>query len=343
MKKRYAILTGGGCAPGLDPAIEGFVNALSPEREVIGMQYGWKSVVEGNPEYVVLSDKTVRGWVRNSGTSIGTSRIKKITEDNIPTIRNSFQSMGIDGLAAAGGDDTLGNALFLKEHGLPIIGIPKTMDLDLRNTDYSVGFWSYIESTLQNAKDYIETLKSHGRVGVIEVFGRYSGFTAVTLGITADACYIAIPEMEIDVTDLKDNVLRAYQDNRWALVVASEAISFREERIHKPGIDGHINLSGRETGKYLAKTIRKMTGLETKSTQMDHPYRGRLVAYDAFIGFRLGLKAADMVRQNQWGSMISIRGENLRAVPLESFQGTRRIEPGSFWYNLVIGRNTNRF
>jgi 6-phosphofructokinase 1 len=250
--------------------------------------------------------------------------------------------MGIDGLVAAGGDDTLGNALFLKEHGFPVIGIPKTMDLDLKNTDYSVGFWSYVESARVSAIDYIETLKSHGRVGVIEVFGRDSGFTAAALGITADSCYIATPEIGININDLKNNVLNAYQANRWALVVVSEAISFDEDSEHEIGIDGHINLSDREAGKHLAKVIQDMTGFETKATQMDHPYRGRIIAYDAFIGFRLGLKAAEMVCNQHWGSMIGIDGEKLVAIPLESFLGTRKIESDSYWYDLVVGRNTGQ-
>ncbi|MCX6808696.1 MAG: 6-phosphofructokinase [Candidatus Berkelbacteria bacterium] len=343
MNKRIAVLTGGGCAPGLDPAIEGLVNSLSPEYGVIGIVGGWKSIRDGAPVTMDLTDAVVRGWVRNSGTSIKTSRIKPLNEKNLDQIASSYYSLGIDGIVAAGGDDTLGNALFLKQAGFSVIGIPKTMDLDLKDTDYSVGFQSYVESCRQIVNDYIETLKSHSRVGVVEVFGRDSGFTAAELGIVTDACYIGIPEIDIDLQNLRQQVASSFYDQGWALVVVSEAVNLPGERDLKPGDDGHIELKEREAGKLIALMIHELTGLETKSTQLDHPFRGRIISYDAMAGFRLGLKAAEMVRQDQWGEMIAIHGEKMDAVPLENFQGTRRIDPDDYRYELVTGRNSGMF
>lgn len=342
-----AALTGGGCAPGLDPAMYGLTNSLHPEYKIRGIMKGWKSIVEGNPNVIDLDPTVVNNWIRSSGTSLKTSRVEKFNPDLLGLITKSFDWLdvqGIEGIVAAGGDDTLGNALYLKQNGFNIIGVPKTMDLDLRGT-YSVGFQSYVQACNRAILDYIEVLKSHERVGVVEVFGRHSGFTAAEIGMVTGACYIGIPEIEIIPEDLKNRVIESFRQQGWALVVVSEAIQVdnEEEKEVKVGIDGHRILRDRDSGKFVANLIKDLTKLDTISTQYDHTFRGQMDSYDAMAGLRLGLEAAKMVRAKHWGHMIAMNGDQLEWVPLENFQGTRKIDENDYRFELVTGRNTGKF
>lgn len=344
-KKKVAVLTGGGCAPGLDPFLESFARKMNSNNyQVLGIEAGWKGLMSTPPNIIELYGEQIEGLTRSGCTSIGTSRENPYKDkDDLSgekTVLENLKALGVEGLVAFGGDDTLTVANKLSKAGANVISIPKTMDLDLSGTDYSVGFWSYNEAVFKNATPgFIDTLKSHQRVGVLEVFGRHSGFTAVVVGITGGACYIAIPEMEVSFDQLRDRVKEFYNKHKWALVVVGEAVNLDIDS--KKELDEHDNefLFNRQTGKFLAKTIEKLTGIEARSFQCTHPYRGVPTAYDSFIGFRMGVKAARMVLDEDWGRMVSVRGENVITEPIADFKPRRIIEKGSFWHQLVALRN----
>ena len=341
MEKKVAVLTGGGCAPGLDPFLEGFIKrATNAGFTVFGIEHGWEGLLSPEPKVYPLMIENVEGVVRCGGTLIGTSRANPFQDKESGNLAlANLAKLGVEGLVVAGGDDTLNVAEKLLQRGINVIGVPKTMDLDLSGTDYSVGFWAYNEAVFQILPGFIETLKAHHRVGVLELFGRYSGFTVVVAGITGGACYIAIPEIEIDLDELFARVNESYRRNHWALVVVGEAASIETEDQGKIDEHGNELLFQRRTGEFLARQIEKATNIESRHFQATHPFRGRPCAFDAMIGFRLGVKAAEMVQSGEWGKMLSVRGDKLTTVAVSGFWPRRKITPGSWWYEIVILRN----
>ena len=344
IKKLVAVLTGGGSAAGQDPFIVSFTGKMKAlGYQVLGIECGWKGLMSQPSRYKILNEENLEGLVGSGGTSLGTSRVNPYKDKDgsgEKLVIDNLEAMGVTGLMAFGGDDTLGAAYKLSQAGVKVIGIPKTMDLDLNGTDYSVGFWSYNESVFRNViPGFIEVLKSHRRIGVIELFGRHSGFTSVVAGITGGACYIAVPEVEINLSELKQRVLEFHQKNGWGLVVVSEAVNLSAvDQVELDEFDNEV-LKQKRTAYFLAKKITEMTGLEARDFQCSHPLRGVPSSYDSFIGFRLGIYAAEMVLNNQFGKMLSIKGDEITTAPLDSFKPRKVITEGTYWYDLVKMRN----
>lgn len=346
MSRRVAVLTGGGCAPGLDPFLETFTKFMFNEHIVVfGVLDGWAGLTGECPNCIQLGINEVDGLVHSGGTMLGTSRENPLKDGAIMRrVSDNLDHLGVEGLVAFGGDDTLNVANVLTEIGhTNVIGVPKTMDLDLAGTDYSVGFWGYNEEVFRHAiPGFITTLKSHRRVGVVELFGRYSGFTTVAAGLASGACFIAIVEQELDLDLVKARVEEFYARNRWALVVVGEAVEI--ETADKGQIDphGHELLHEKRIGEFFAREIARLTGLETCHFQAKHPFRGVPSAFDAVAGVRLGVKAAEMVRDGVWNKLIAFKNDNLVEVGLGTFKPRRVITPDSWWWNLVELRNCGK-
>lgn len=343
MSKRVAVLTGGGCAPGLDPFLEIFTKAMiSQGYEVHGVRNGWAGLVGERAETIQLGWQEVSGLVRSGGTMLGTSRENPLRDGAIARrVSDNLVELEVEGLVVFGGDDTLTVASVLAELGpTKVIGVPKTMDLDLAGTDYSVGFWGYNEAVFRQAvPGFIETLKAHRRVGVLELFGRHSGFTVVAAGLAAGACFIAIPEQDLDLDLVKVRVEEFYCRNGWALVVVGEAVNI--EAADKGKIDPHNNelLYQKRIGEFFAREIEALTGLETRAFQATHPYRGVPSAFDAIFGVRLGMVAADMVSAGIWNQLIAFKNDEFTPVDLKAFKPRRVITPNSWWWQAAQMRN----
>src|SRR5919206_434984 len=200
--KRVGVLTGGGDAPGLNPAIKGLVYRGSElGLEVIGLFDGWRSLMNPAAEVLPLDRETVRRWDRDGGTNLGSSRtnpFKQINEegeaqDRSHEVIENIERLKLDGLVACGGEDTLGVAAVLAQRGVPIVGVPKTIDKDLAGTDYTLGF----DTALRNISEIIERSRtpagSHGWVQVIEVIGRHAGHLALWSGVAGGAPQIFLP------------------------------------------------------------------------------------------------------------------------------------------------------
>lgn len=353
IKKYVAILTGGGDAVGLNAAIAAVTRVLCQMGYAVsGIIAGWKGLTcEGGADKIPLNRENVDGIVREGGTIIHTSREdpRKDQEkyDNVITNLKIYtpQREVYPGyiLVAAGGDDTLGVATKLSQEGLPVIGIPKTMDLDLSGTDYEEGFWSYVDSVFRMNRNFITTCRSHRRVGVLEVFGRHSGFTAAAVGIALDADFIIIPEFELDLDQLAMRVKEAYAKRPYALVVVEEGLKIEAADTAKVDGFGNELLREKRIGDFIAREIEQLIGIETRANNASHPHRGDPGAYDAIAGFRLGLKAAELVQNKQWGMMAAFKGDEVIAVPIESHAPRRVVTLESDWGKLVIGRNTGQF
>ena len=327
---RVGVLTGGGDAPGLNPAIKGLVYRGSQlGHKVIGLFDGWRSLLNPLPDVLPLDRQTVRRWDRDGGTNLGSSRtnpFKQLTEDGDSRDRSeevfeNIEKLKLDAIVVCGGEDTLGVAAKLGQKGIHIVGVPKTIDKDLAATDYTLGF----DTALRNVSEIIERSRtpagSHGWVQIIEVMGRHTGHLALWSGVAGQAHLILIPEHPFRY----EKVFHLLQDRlgepglsrglsqrpRYSVIVVAEGA--RSENGEMVTIDdrrdafGHVRLGG--IGEVLARRIASETPYEARAVILGHPQRGGPPSpVDRIMGLMFGARAADAVADNQFGMMVSARG-----------------------------------
>ena len=327
---RVGVLTGGGDAPGLNPAIKGLVYRASElGLEVFGLFDGWRSLLTPVPEILPLNRERVRRWDRDGGTNLGSSRTNPFRhqmedgrfQDRSPEVIENIAKLGLDAVVVCGGEDTLGVAAKLAQSGVRVVGIPKTIDKDLAGTDYTLGF----DTALRNISEVIERSRtpagSHGWVQIIEVMGRHAGHLALWSGVAGQAHIVLIPEHPFRyerVFKLLKNRLGKpglsrgpKQRPRYAVIVVAEGA--RSEDGEMVTIDdrhdnfGHVRLGG--IGDVLARRIASETPYESRAVILGHPQRGGPPsAIDRIMGLLFGASAAEAVAANQFGMMVSARG-----------------------------------
>ena len=327
---RVGVLTGGGDAPGLNPAIKGLVYRGSELGfKVLGLLDGWRSLLNPLPELLELDRETVRRWDRDGGTNLGSSRtnpFKQVTRDGSPQDRSAevlanIDTLKLDAVVVCGGEDTLGVAARLSERGINVVGIPKTFDKDLAATDYTLGF----DTALRNVSEVIERSRtpagSHGWVQIIEVMGRHAGHLALWSGVAGQAHIILIPEhpfrYERVFQLLKERLgepgltRAASRGPRYSVIVVAEGA--RAEDGEMVTIDdrhdafGHIRLGG--IGEVLARRIDSETPYESRAVMLGHPQRGGQPSpVDRIMGLLFGAFAAEAVADKNFGMMVSARG-----------------------------------
>ena len=321
MGKRVAILTGGGDCPGLNPAIRGCVlRGLDHGFEFVGLVEGWRGLVEGKTQPLGLKD--VKEIVNKGGTILGTSRTNPFKKEGaVQKCLDTFKKLKLDAVVALGGEDTLGVATkFYKEHKLPMVGVPKTMDNDLSATDYTFGFDT--ASTLSmNAVDQLrDTGRSHRRIMVLEVMGRHAGWVALFTAISGAADWVLLPERPTDIKAMCAHLKVVHARDNVAIVVTSEAVELPGMKTEGEQLDqfGHMLLKNRAMGETLAGIIEKETGIETRSAVIGHIQRGGApTLFDRMLGTRVGVKAADLVAAGDFGKMVALRGNDVIGVSLE--------------------------
>jgi phosphofructokinase-like protein len=319
--KRVAILTGGGDCPGLNPAIRGVVmRGLELGYEFIGLQEGWRGFVEGNAKPLGLTD--VKEIINKGGTILGTSRTNPFKKEGaVEKCLNTFKSMKLDALVALGGEDTLGVASrFYKEHKLPVVGVPKTMDNDLSATDFTFGFDTATTLSMNAAEQLRDTGRSHRRIMVLEVMGRHAGWVALYTAIASAADWVLLPERPTDVAAMYAHLKKVHARDKVAIVVTSEAVELPGMSTAGEQLDqfGHMLLKNRALGEKVAELIEKNTGIETRSAAIGHIQRGGApTLFDRILGTRVGVKAADLIEQGQFGQMVALRGNDVIGVSLE--------------------------
>src|SRR5256885_2743119 len=328
--KRVGVLTGGGDAPGLNPAIKGLVYRGSElGLEVIGLFDGWRSLLNPRPGILELDRAAVRRWDRDGGTNLGSSRTNPFRhatedgnfEDRSREVIENIKKLGLDAVVACGGEDTLGVAAKLTQLGVRVVGIPKTIDKDIAGTDYTLGF----DTALRNISEVIERSRtpagSHGWVQIVEVMGRHAGHLALWSGVAGQAHIILIPEhpfrYERVFQLLKERLGKPglsrepSQRPRYAVLVVAEGA--RAEDGEMITIDdrhdnfGHARLGG--IGDVLARRIASETPYESRAVILGHPQRGGPPsAIDRIMGLMFGARAAEAVAGNDFGKMVSVRG-----------------------------------
>jgi 6-phosphofructokinase 1 len=338
---RIGVLTGGGDCPGLNAVIRAIVrtSALHLGHEIVGFRDGWRGPLEGTT--VELTLESTRGILPRGGTVLGSSRTNPFKQDDGPAvIRTTFERLGIDGLIAIGGEDTLGAANRLHaEHGLPTIGVPKTIDNDLGGTDVTFGFDTAVQVASEALDRLHTTAESHNRVLILEVMGRHAGWIALHSGISGGADVILVPERPIDLDEVIAAIEERHHRGRYfSLVVVAEGATFAEGAGPSSvgaGTDefGHARLGG--IGQQLEEEIRERTGYDVRTTVLGHIQRGGTpTARDRVLATRYGLKAADLALNGEFGQMAALRGDDIVAVSLEEATAELKTVPAE-WYSVA--------
>jgi 6-phosphofructokinase 1 len=326
---KVAVLTGGGDCPGLNAVIRAVVRTIhNAGGETIGLLEGWRGAIEGN--FIPLHPRETDEIIARGGTMLGSSRTNPYKKpEYVEKLVATFSRLGLDALVAIGGDDTLGVAKRLyEEQHLAVVGVPKTIDNDLSCTDFTFGFDTSINIVMEAVDRIRTTAESHRRVMVIETMGRHAGWIACFAGIATAADFILVPEVPVDL----DRMCNLLKDRRaagktYGLIIVSEGAQLPQEGLVTQDADidefGHPKLGG--VGDTIADLIERRTGIETRVVTLGHLQRGGPPsAYDRVLGTRLGIHAARLVIDKQFGHMVALRGLQIIHAPLAEAVGTLR-------------------
>ncbi len=371
-KGTIGILTGGGDVPGLNPAIRAItIRALRDGYKVVGIRHGWGGLVDysreqraDNSEQILpLTEAIVNRAGRTGGTFLHTSRVRPshLPQDRVPAhlsgygektnditkdVIKNLEHIGVDVLIPIGGDDTLSYAKRLHDEGLKVVAIPKTMDNDVYGTDYCIGFSTCVTRTIELTHRLRTSAGSHERFLVIEVFGRYAGFTALlpTMAGAADRC--VIPEYPVEVEHLAELLVQDRNKNpsRYSVVLISEGarltshegMSFEGE---ETDMFGHRKLGG--IGDQIGTALRESSAKLNKGRKIDvvNQRLGYLVrsgdpdALDSIVPMAFGNLALDLVVKKQYGRLVSIHKGFYDTVPLSSVTSDKKVVDVSKYYN----------
>jgi phosphofructokinase-like protein len=328
---RIGVLTGGGDCPGLNAVIRAVVRKGVGRHghEFVGFRDGWRGPLEGHT--MPLGIPEVRGILPRGGTILGSSRTNPVKVDGgIERIRKNMVDLGVDALIAIGGEDTLGVATRLQAEGVPVIGVPKTIDNDLSGTDYTFGFDTAVTVATEAIDRLHTTAESHHRVLVVEVMGRHAGWIALHSGMAGGANVILIPEVPFDIERVCEAITSRFRTRYAPIVVVSEGAVPREGTMELLSGDldafGHVRLGG--IGDRLAKEIEQRTGAESRAVVLGHIQRGGIpTPFDRWLATRFGLHAIDAAHEQDWGKMTALRGTEIVRVPLAEATASLKLVP----------------
>ena len=306
---RLAVLTSGGDCPGLNAVIRAVVRTASNEfgSTVVGYEDGW---VRLHP------DKFKAG---------------------LDTIKANMEDAGVDALIAIGGEGTLKGAKWLSDNGIPVIGVPKTIDNDVNATDYTFGFDTAV-SVATDAIDRLHTTaESHDRILIVEVMGRHVGWIALHAGMAGGAHYTVIPEVPFDIADITKAMERRFQmGEKYGIICVAEGALPKEGTMdfEEGGVDqfGHQTFNG--IGQVIGDEIKKRTGYDVRTTVLGHIQRGGTpTAYDRVLATRYGVHAARAAHDGKSGMCVALHGESIDLVPLEEAVGKLKVVPPKRYAN----------
>jgi len=334
---RIAILTGGGDAPGLNAAIRAVVKtAASRGDTVIGLEDGFRGLIEPD-RWRRLEPADVTGILREGGTILGTTNHANPLRHRGPdghlidcssTCVDRFRALSLDALIVAGGDGTLAIAYELWKRGLPIVGIPKTIDNDVVETNTSIGFDTAV-AVASTAIDRLHTTaQSHHRIMVVEVMGRYSGWIALHAGVAGGADVILIPEIPYDLSVISQHILRRERlGARFSIVVGAEGaltVDGRHTVLEPESATDAERLGG--IGAQLAAALEASTGREARSVLLGHLQRGGTpTSADRLLATRFGVRAVELVAERQFGKVVISRPPEISTVGLEQVVGRTKL------------------
>ena len=351
LNKRIGILTGGGDCPGLNALIRAVTRTaiLGYGLEVIGIQDGFLGLLLNKTR--PLSGEDVAGILDQGGTILGTSnrtdpfhfsdpnQPKENPRDYSAEVIRNFERLKLDALLCAGGDGTLAIASKLVDQGLPLIGIPKTIDNDLMGTDLSFGFDTAVANAAEAIDKIHSTAQSHHRIMVVETMGRYAGWLALMAGLASGGDVILIPEIPFDLSRIVRQVNRRTQvGHRFSIIVVAEGARAkgRKAMVKKRilGSPDPIRLGG--IGNWLTERIEGKTGIESRVSVLGHLQRGGTpTAFDRNFATRLGVVAVRMAAQKKYGRMVALKGNQIHI----GSSGDRRRKNPLRPFGLSLGQN----
>jgi len=323
-KRRIGILTSGGDCPGLNAAIRASTKtAIMAGYDVIGIIRGWQGLLGANNDIILLDRINTSNIIDRGGTILSTSRTSPFdTDDGPQQVFNSVERLGLEGLIVLGGDGTLNCTLEMCQMGLPVIGIPKTIDNDVRGTEYCIGF----QTAVQVATDALDRLRStaasHHRVMILEVMGRNAGWIATYAGMANGADFILIPEIPMDDKKM-DKLIQMLIDRgkrgiSFSIIVIAEGTILEGENIY---INGQQSKLG-GVGRILAEIIAKKTDFNTRFSSLGYVQRGGTpVAYDRSLATHFGVRAIELVEKGKYGRLVALKSNRVTDVPLEKVKG----------------------
>ena len=342
MTKRIAILTGGGDCPGINAVIRAVAKKaiLEYQMEVIGIEDGYDGLVRNR--YRRLNYDDVSGILTLGGTILGTSNsanpyqypVKRGKEpeyqDLSRTAIENLKKLDVDCMVCIGGDGTMHITNRLFEDGVPVVGVPKTIDNDLMGTDITFGFDSAVYIATEGIDRIHSTAQSHHRVMIVEVMGRNAGWIALHAGVAGGGDIILIPEIPYDAKIIAAKVKeRNRRGKRFSIVVVAEGAKPKDgdvvvKRIVKDGTEP-VRLGG--IGFVVGAQIEKITGIDTRTVVMGHLQRGGTpTPFDRVLATKLGAKAVDLIAKGEFGYMVAVKGDSLTKVSLQDVaKGTRMV------------------
>jgi 6-phosphofructokinase 1 len=301
--------------------------------EFVGFRDGWKGPLEGLT--MTLDLPATRGILPKGGTILGSSRTNPFKiEGGVEQIKANLEKFGIDALIAIGGEDTLGVATKLDALGVKVIGVPKTIDNDLNNTDYTFGFDTSVNIAVDAIDRLHTTADSHHRALVVEVMGRHAGWIALHAGIAGGAAAVLIPEVKFSTDKVAAWVNSRFADGFAPIIVIAEGAIPQDGdmKVKDQTLDsfGHVKLSG--IGEWLASEIEAKTGKETRTVVLGHIQRGGSpTAFDRVLSTRFGLAAITAAHNGDWGKMVALHGTKIETVPLASATGELKLVDASLY------------
>ncbi|MDQ2726456.1 MAG: 6-phosphofructokinase [Actinomycetota bacterium] len=315
------VLTGGGDCPGLNAVIRAVVRKGEDHHgdSFVGFVDGWRGVIDDR--VTRLDIERCRGILPLGGTILGTSRTNPYKVDGgLEAALTTLGNRGVDALVAIGGEDTLGVAHRLAGEGVPVVGVPKTIDNDLSATEVTFGF----HTAVQIASDAIDrlhtTAESHDRVIVCEVMGRHAGWIATYAGIAGGAAEVLVPEEPFDIQVVCEALKARHAKGRYAsIVVVAEGATPAEGTLEVASAEvdqfGHPRLGG--IANVIAPEIERRTGFETRVTVLGHIQRGGTpTAFDRVLATRFGVAASDAVHDGAFDQMVALQADRIVRVPL---------------------------
>jgi 6-phosphofructokinase 1 len=331
---RIGVLTAGGDCPGLNAVIRAVArSAIENGDEAVGIRRGYRGLAEG--DYMPLDMRTVSGILHLGGTILGTSSFEPIREGAVERVERAFAEKGIDAVVAIGGEHTMEITHRLHaEQGLPLIGVPKTIDNDVAGTDFTFGFDTAVQIVTDAIDRLHTTAQSHDRVMVVETMGRNTGWIAVFAGIAGGADGIVIPEVTTTVEEVAAGIQRRHRRGKdFSIIVVAEgaklAFESGEERLIQPIKDtdeyGYPRLGG--IGAALATELESRTGYETRVTVLGHVQRGGTpTSTDRILATRYGAHAYRLAREGEFGTMAALQGTSMVAVPLSEASNVKEVD-----------------
>ncbi|MFP4362753.1 MAG: 6-phosphofructokinase [Spirochaetia bacterium] len=338
--KTFGILTSGGDCPGLNAAIRGVAKAAYGmyDMNIIGIANGYRGLVEGDAQ--LLKPEDVSGILTRGGTILGTSREKPFKEkkgerDSVAGRKKSekvidnYEKLGLDCLVVLGGNGTHKTAALLKDAGLNVIGLPKTIDNDIWGTDVTFGFHTAVDIATDAIDRLHSTAHSHNRVMVVEVMGHKAGWLALYAGVAGGGDIIILPEMPYDISNITSHILkRASQGKQFSIVVVAEGAYSKDLADLSKKERKKVQASQISVGYTVAKEIEEASGLDTRVTVLGYQQRGGAPnPYDRILATQFGTAAAELLYQGEYGKMVAIEGNKIVAKTLENVAGKLKTVP----------------